>query len=126
MFAFFNQKNEWRWVGQIANVAALALATLDLVNHPEKALELIPDLASHGLNFYALTEESDPCLDFFTAGLNMVRLGAIYSGVALGGSSVPLALNLIDAANHLFTAGVLILSCDNDENERRVLVIKNN
>lgn len=34
MFAFFNQRNEWRLAGQITNVAALALAALDLVNHP--------------------------------------------------------------------------------------------
>lgn len=125
MFGFFNQNSGWRMTGQIINASALVLASYDLLQHPEKVLELVPDLASHALNVYALGEPCDPCLELVTAAMNMIRMGTIYGGVALGGTAVPLVLNLIDAGNHLVTSGILILTSDSAQENEATIALKN-
>lgn len=74
-------------------------------------------MAIHALSYLTLRENSDVISRFIGSGFNMFRLGAIYSAVNAGVSSVPLAANLADVAVHLINAVVPIVTDYDDDKE---------
>jgi len=119
MFGFFNKKDTLKAGMQAVNLLALGAATYDLLTNPQaKGSELGMDMAIHALSYLTLRENSDVITRFIGSGFNMFRIGAIYSAVNAGVSSVPLAANLADVAVHLINAVVPIVT-DYDEEDVR-------
>lgn len=109
MFGLFNTNSRWKCGIQVVNLAALSLATYDLITNPEASLaEVGFDVLVHAASFLSLKNNADTLGAFITSGLNMARFGAIYAGVTSGCTGVPLLLNGVDAVNHLVTSGAVL------------------
>lgn len=115
MFGLFNTRSRLNLGLQVANLAALSLATYDLITNPQSKLsELGLDIVVHAANFLCLSENADALSGFLVSQLNVLRVGSIYAGVTSGCTGVPLLLNGVDAANHLLTGGTLLFGNDDE------------
>lgn len=116
MLHFFNAKNKWQAGVQVTNLLALTWAAYELITNPEaKASELGMDIAIHAITFVSLYEDTNALGSFGSSSLNMFRLGAIYSGVTSGSTSVSIGLNALDAVHHLVNSATSILCSSGDE-----------
>ena len=104
MFSLFNinRKNSWKAAIQAYNLLAMTIAIYELTTDPEASKsELVPDIATHLVSIISLQENVSCLAEFASILLNATRVGSIYTGVTLGGSSMSIAFNCMDAANHL-------------------------
>ena len=102
MFSFFNKQSPYKAALQIYNLVTVALVAHDLATKPEATWsEDGFDILVHLASAIALQVKPSVITDLSSVLLNSVRIGAIYSGVTSGGSAIPLALNIVDVANHL-------------------------
>jgi hypothetical protein len=114
MLNFFNSKNKWNASVQAYNMLVLTIATYDLATNPDSTWsEMGADVFVHAVTLLSLQENASLWTGLTSTFLNAARFGAIWSGATSGSSSVALALNGIDAANHIVNAATSFLSsCD--------------
>lgn len=114
MLGFFNQKNRWRAMMQVANGFVLVLAAYEMINNPETMWENGFEVAMHALNVITFQGNDNGLTSIGNAALNFSSLGAIYGWVASGGSSRTVMVNVADALLHVTNAATSV--CYRTEN----------
>ncbi|WP_019218164.1 hypothetical protein [Legionella tunisiensis] len=101
MFRFFNQKSRACALMQALNTTALLIALNEIINDPEHAWEWGLEALTHFVSILALVEKPSLLGNASSVSLNFMRIGAIFSGVTSGCSTLSNLTNLFDAAGHL-------------------------
>ena len=89
-------------ITQGANLIALAAALYAIYENPESAAEFGLDTIVHGTTALTMRQGAGLTDVCGASALNLLRLGAIYSGVTSGCSPAPMAALVIDTGFHLW------------------------
>ena len=101
MPGFFNQQSKWLAKLQYYNVGVAICMADDLGTNPESSFgEIAPDIFIHLFSAFTIREQTTLNGIFSSAALNIARIGAIYSGMASGSTSLSLAFNVLDVCTH--------------------------
>lgn len=118
MFRLFDKRKQLKSALQLYNALTLCLASYDLITNPQaKFSEVGADVLIHAVTMYSLRDGVGVLAPLFTSAANIFRMGSIYSGLTLGGSSVPQFLNCLDMANHFINAVAVLPYSDEELNE---------
>lgn len=117
---FFNRSVVTATV-QALNLAAVAAALYGISQDPDSIYELGLDAFVHGYTAYAMRQCGGDWEAIGASALNLVRLGAIYSGVTSGSTSAPLAALAADTLFHGWNSiHSIIASSGNEEQVQSV------
>ena len=117
---FFNSESRAKKAMQIYNLSAVAMSLNHWWTTPDSGSETAMDVSAHLMSYYLLGEEVDEVASFIGGfAINCVRLGAIYGGETLGGTTFSFMSNCVDALGHVCNA-MLLLTNDASRTENRL------
>lgn len=119
---FFSPKSTWKTMVQAYNLLVVTVAVHELATNPKASqAELGADILVHCMNILSLQDNASRLQTFATSLLNAARLGAIYSNVTEGCSSLSNAANALEAANHLGSIFALLVASTDEDEENKAL-----